>query len=186
MTDTSYIPPYTSDEALAGRTFQALLNALAYPGRPQPLPFPAPLAQALAAVGTTLLDLETSYYTPDTALAQQLALTGGQPAPAQSAAYHFYPALDTAALAAISVAPVGTMLRPDDAATLIIGAELAGTPHTWCGPGIQGEIGVSLALPQAFWALRQRVLRYPLGWDVFITDGAQVLGLPRTTTTNAP
>lgn len=177
-------PPYTPEEALAGRTFQALMNALSFPGRPQPLPYAGAMPQALAAVAMTLLDLETTYYTPDAVLAEELARTGAQPAPAQSAAYHFYTTLDEAALAAIAAASVGTMLRPDDAATFVIGAPLAGTPQTWRGPGILGRIHVSVSLPGEFWALRQRALRYPLGWDVFITDGTQVLGLPRTTTTS--
>ncbi len=75
------------------------------------------------------------------------------------------------------------MLFPDRAATLLIGCQIgAGTPLTLSGPGVNGSVTLQVSgLSTAFWELRNRTRRYPLGWDIFLVDGAQVIGLPRST-----
>jgi alpha-D-ribose 1-methylphosphonate 5-triphosphate synthase subunit PhnH len=175
-------PIYTPDEARDRETFLALMWALSYPGRIHALPS-APQGDALAQIGAALLDLETSYFTTDAALADALARTGARALPPDEAAYHFYPTCDDAALEAIGQAKIGTMLRPDESATLIIGCAFAsGSVFRWTGPGIQTEADVRLGgLPARFWSLRKRAVRYPLGWDVYLIDHARVMGLPRTT-----
>lgn len=184
MTDSLIThPPYSPEEKRSRETFLALMWALSYPGRPQALPS-VTHADSFAAVAETLLDLETSYFTPDTSLAEYVARTGARALPSEQAAYHFYPVLDEAALTLIEAASIGTLLQPDQAATLVIGCALAApAPLRWYGPGINGESVVSVgALPQAFWDLRTRRVRYPLGWDVFFIDGQTVIGLPRAVT----
>lgn len=175
-------PPYTAEEARNRETFLALMNALSTPGRVYALPASAQPVGALMAIAHALLDLETSYHTPDPDLQAALARTGARALPPEQAAYHFYRALTPPALDSIALASAGTMLYPDTAATLMIAAPLAGgAPHRLTGAGVNGALTVAPDLPAAFWALRDQRRRYPLGWDAFIVEGLQVIGLPRTT-----
>jgi alpha-D-ribose 1-methylphosphonate 5-triphosphate synthase subunit PhnH len=170
----------TRAEVRQHAAFTALMWALSYPGRPQRLPDAGPAAFAL--VGATLVDLETGYFTPDDALAAALARTGGQPLSPARAPYQFYPRLDDAGLAALALAPAGTYLDPDLGATLVLGCRLgAGAALTLVGPGVQRPIALRVGgLPPALWELRA-AHRYPLGWDLLLLDGDQLVGLPRTT-----
>jgi alpha-D-ribose 1-methylphosphonate 5-triphosphate synthase subunit PhnH len=171
-------PIYTVYEARTRSTFLALMWAFSYPGRIHTLPEGA----AFDSVAMTLLDLETSYFTPDNALAAHLATTGARGLTPERAAYHFYPELTVDALRHIEHANPGTMLYPDDGATLIISAQLgSGTTLTLKGAGIPTEQKIQVAnIPAAFWALRSQ-WRFPMGWDIYLIDGQQVIGLPRST-----
>jgi alpha-D-ribose 1-methylphosphonate 5-triphosphate synthase subunit PhnH len=108
----------------------------------------------------------------------------------EQAAYHFYLSVKSEDLARIEAASVGTMLYPDQAATLFVGCQLENAPEDTTaailrltGPGIQGERYIRVSgLPAEFWALRQRASRFPLGWDIFLVDvTGKVIGLPRST-----
>jgi alpha-D-ribose 1-methylphosphonate 5-triphosphate synthase subunit PhnH len=181
---TTVPPPlYTPDEAANRETFLALMWALSYPGRIQAIPQVTDTRTALLRIGAALLDLESSFYTPDDRLRDELARTSARALPPSTAAYHFYLALDAAALDTIGQASSGTMLRPDEGATLCIGCAFAsGSSFRWTGPGIADSIETRLGgLPARFWSLRARAIRFPLGWDVFFVDHHQVIGLPRTT-----
>ena len=169
-------------EARTQNTFTALMWALSHPGRPRPLP-KTELAPFFA-IGETLVDLETSYYTSHDGLAQQFARLGGRERPPQEAMYQFYPELQDADLLDLEEAPVGTYTCPDDSATLVIGAEFEeGTRLRLSGPGIPEMTVLYVGgIPQSFWALREKAAQYPLGWDVFLIGDGQVVGLPRTTT----
>ncbi len=175
-------PPFTPEEARTRATFLAMMWSLSYPGRVHALPEEG---EPLALIGETLLDLETSFYTPDENLHDALAPTGSRSLPPQRASYHFYPALTEALLAAVAQASIGTLLYPDTAATIILGCTI-GEGHTLrlTGPGIPPEqprtaqIG---GLPANFWELRKQSNRYPRGWDILLVDGRRMLGLPRTT-----
>lgn len=173
-------PAYHAAEAASNDTFQALMWALSYPGRYQTLPASAP---AFDLIAETLLDLETTYFTPDVALAAQLARSGARPKAVSEAAYHFYPQADDAMLDLIRVASVGTLPYPDSAATLIIGCALnSGQSLRLTGPGVKTTITAHVGgLPDGFWALRRDASRYPLGWDIFLVDGQHVMGVPRST-----
>lgn len=186
------LPVYTPEEAQSRETFLALLRGLSYPGRKQALPLPQDTSttRALAVIGTALLDLETTYFVApgNEPLMAQLTLTGARAVDSAHAAYQFYPTLkQDADLTLIEPAPIGDMQNPDKAATLIIGCQLApveaATSFTLTGPGIQTQQTLDVAgIAPAFWALRQqRFSQYPLGWDVFLVAGSQVVGLPRTT-----
>lgn len=187
-------PVYTPQEALTRESFLALMWALSHPGHKQKLPSSELIEQpgifgACLKIGATLLDLETSYFTPDDALAEQLKRTTARALPAERAAYHFYPMLTGDGLTFVELAGVGTAQYPDQAATLIIGCTFEGDAlanFTLSGPGINGQTGQNRlrvgGLPDAFWALRRLAARFPLGWDVFLVDAAgQVVGLPRST-----
>jgi len=174
-------PHYSAQEALTRETFLALMNALSYPGRLQTLP--ARSLGAVHAAAETLLDLETSFFTPDSDLAEVLARSGARALPPERAAYHFYPTLDADGLAQLQQANTGSMRYPDEGATLIVGATFRrGKALELRGPGILGATHIhTCGLPAEFWALRERACQYPLGWDVFLIDDDQLIGLPRST-----
>ncbi len=174
-------PVFTDIEKVNRETFLALMWAFSYPGRVQTLTVSP--NESLVAIGAALLDLETNYYTPDADLDTRLSHTTARTAPIENAEYIFYPSLNDADLTTIAQASIGEMLFPDRAATLIIGATFgAGVSMQLSGPGIQGSATVQIGgLPAGFWALRERTRRYPLGWDIFLIDGANVLGIPRST-----
>ncbi|MGQ9908654.1 MAG: phosphonate C-P lyase system protein PhnH [Candidatus Flexifilum sp.] len=174
-------PEYTPSERRMRETFLALMNAFAYPGRQFVLP---DLGDPFALIAETLLDLETSAFTPHETLRGMLAATGARLLPPETAAYHFYAAADRAALDAIAVASTGELAHPDTAATLIIGgcSFADGDRWTLSGPGIRGTAAIRLGgLPADLWALRASRSRYPLGWDIYLLSGRTVIGLPRST-----
>ncbi len=190
MTQQTNSPVYTSEEAQNRETFLALMWALSYPGRIYDLPAGAQDELALfSQIGHALLDLETTYFTSNAALAPQLKHTAARAHPVESAAYHFYPSISDTDLAYIEQAPIGTALFPDQSATLFIGC-VSGTLReqgndpllTLQGPGIKDQQHVHVSgIPAALWALCKRAV-YPMGWDIFIVDPVgKVIGLPRTT-----
>jgi alpha-D-ribose 1-methylphosphonate 5-triphosphate synthase subunit PhnH len=170
---------YTTEEAQHQATFRALLQALSYPGRHHMLP---PAADPFALIGATLIDLETTFYTPDPRLAAVLALSGARSAAPPVAAYQFFPALHEADLEWIAVAPIGSYTYPDTGATLVIGCRFTGaTSLRLTGPGVLGACELRIGgVPEAFWALRREQVRYPLGWDVLLVAEQAVVGVPRS------
>ena len=168
----------TEDERREHQAYEALLNALARPGEAQLLP-----ATGFEVAGTCLLDLEVSFFASDVILSRQLQRTGARQAEPENADYLFFPTLHEAAVAEATKAGRGDRLYPERAATLFIGAHFNhGRRLDLTGPGIQGERQIRIdGVAPAFWAERTRACRYPLGWDVFLIDGAKVIGLPRST-----
>jgi alpha-D-ribose 1-methylphosphonate 5-triphosphate synthase subunit PhnH len=204
MTDAAWMLSLqaSSNEIQSRDAFSALMWALSYPGRcyslltnQRPTNGLTPTQQSCLFIGEALLDLETTFYTPDRELGRALTRASGRWSDAQTATYHFYPdayyfypelaSLDSpqANLASVRYARTGSMLYPDQSATLIIGCEFGrGGRLLLAGPGIPGRSTLFVAgVPQIFWQLRAQTLRYPLGWDIFLVDGDQVVGLPRTT-----
>jgi len=179
-------PPFTPEEARTRATFLAMMWALSYPGRTHNLPEDG---EPLALIGETLLDLETSFYTPDETLHNVLAQTGSRALVPQKASYHFYPVLNEELLDAVQQASIGTLMYPDTAATLVIGCRFGEgqTLHQRLelkGPGIpptQPMIVQVGEIPAKFWELRRQANRYPRGWDILLLDDRKVIGLPRTT-----
>jgi alpha-D-ribose 1-methylphosphonate 5-triphosphate synthase subunit PhnH len=176
-------PVYTHDEALTRQTFLALMWSSSYPGRAYELFTNG--ADAFHSIGDTLLDLETSFYSPDNEFALYLRRSGARSLSPDLAAYHFYPMLDSSMLGLVKMANVGTLMYPDQSATLFIGCTLdVGTTYRLEGPGIppgtEQFVQVS-GIPSEFWELRARAIRYPRGWDVYLVDENRVVGIPRTT-----
>ena len=173
-------PAYTPAEAQSRETFLGLMWALSYPGRVHQLPIDS---GAFALIAETLLDLETSYYTPNESLQSTLVGTGAHARHMTEAAYHFYQQVNDSDLLTVRQASVGTMLYPDTSATLIIGCSLnTGAEFILTGPGVNGQQAVQIGgVPDDFWDLRETACKYPLGWDIYFVDGQQVVGLPRST-----
>jgi alpha-D-ribose 1-methylphosphonate 5-triphosphate synthase subunit PhnH len=175
-------PRQTPDAQRAHATFTALLWSLAHPGRRRTPPGPDPFLDVVQA----LLDLEVGAYSPDPSLGVALLERGAHFRPPEDADYLLYRVWTSEVLDDLAGAKVGTPLEPDDSATIFLPARVdAPDAQSWrlTGPGVQGTLDVRVAgIPEEFLALRAAVCRFPLGWDVFLLDGPQVLGLPRTTT----
>ncbi|MBX3015653.1 MAG: phosphonate C-P lyase system protein PhnH [Caldilineaceae bacterium] len=185
------LPSSTVSESMARATFQGLLAALSNPGRVFTLSGPTSW-HSCQQIGQALLDLETSFFTPDPALAAVLAQSGARALAAAQAAYHFFP--DSAAfapptvaqsLATLAESAVGLITDPDEGATIIVACHLGkGRLLQLRGPGIAQSQPLRVAgLPTEFWRLRAAKIVYPLGIDLFLVDGSQLVGLPRTTLT---
>lgn len=174
-------PTRPLEEAQSHATFTAIMWAMSYPGRPYQLSV-AP-SQALPAIAEALVDLETSFYTPDAALDAAIARTGGRRRPASTAMYQFYPQLSDADLELLPSIPYGTSRDPDQSATLVIGCGFDyGVSVRLRGPGIPTATELRVGgLPLGFWEARRHAIRYPLGWDLVLVAGDRVVGLPRTT-----
>lgn len=177
-----HVPTLRAVEAQTHDTFSALMWSLAHPGRKHSgVNSDRSTHESLLAIGECLLDLETSFFTPDDALEQALLRTTARLGSAETADYHFYPSLDN--LTHLKFAKVGDMLYPDRAATLAIGCTIGhGTTLRLTGPGIADSETITVgSLPEELWQERKRRSSYPLGWDIFLVDGNQIIGLPRTT-----
>ena len=169
-------PIQTEDEARANRGFAALMQALARPGSVQQLPEPGE-----GAVIAALIDRECRVHAADPLLIPALLETGAEIAPLDRADHVFAGTLRT--LDGLSALNMGSDLYPDDGATLILRCGIGrGADLRLTGPGIETATALSLdGLPQGFWPFRAEAARYPMGFELFVIDGAQVVGIPRST-----
>ena len=182
-------PTQTLAEASSRKFFNALMWSLSYPGRISPLP--ANIHAALGVrgdmlvIGLTLLDLETSFFASEDALAFELDNTGAREKPIDRAAYIFFPQLRADDLHLIEQVSVGDPVYPDRGATLIIGCDFESANPVeleLSGPGINGTQLTRIGgVPYGFWSLRHQLMKYPLGFDIFFVGNGQIMGLPRTT-----
>ncbi len=188
-TSPTEIPPApqrTEWEAMNQETFLGLMWALSHPGQCYQLPTAiSRFGPGLLQIGAALLDLETSYWTDSANLEKQLSEFGARNTTVQEALYQFVTDPLRLNLEELAEASVGTFLRPDSSATIILNATIQGTSGTrllLSGPGIDGGAEVTIAgVPVEFWKLRSKRLRYPLGWDLFLVETNQIMGFPRTT-----
>ncbi|WBL33184.1 phosphonate C-P lyase system protein PhnH [Sinirhodobacter sp. HNIBRBA609] len=174
--------------AQSARAFRACLEAMARPGRIQPITGaapPAPISPAAGAVLLTLVDTTTPLYLApghDTqATRQWIAFHCGAPiVSAEEAAF----ALGAwGALHPVSRFAIGTADYPDRAATLIVEMPAATPPSArLTGPGIETCHEACLPEIAAFVANRTQ---FPLGFDCYFTAGSQLWALPRSTNVEA-
>lgn len=167
------LPRPDAEEVRDNATFAALMWALARPGRVRDLPEPG-----MAGIARALCDRECRVHADDPGLAAVLAATDAAAVPAEKADHVFAETPpDLTRLAA------GSALDPDDGATVVLPAGLGrGTALRLTGPGIEDEAVVHVDGPEpAFWAGRAAACRYPAGVELFLVDGARVMGLPRST-----
>ncbi|NIZ10036.1 phosphonate C-P lyase system protein PhnH [Pseudooceanicola sp. HF7] len=182
------VPQPSAFESRCNATYDALMWALSRPGLPRDLPpfdpddLPAGLAHpAHAALIDALIDRECTVHCENPELARHAARSGAAPGTPRTADHLFLDGLATPDL--LGDLRQGSDLHPEDGATLVLPARLGqGAPLRLSGPGVDGTLDVRLAgLPEGFWQTRARIMRYPMGFEVFLTDGARVLGLPRST-----
>jgi alpha-D-ribose 1-methylphosphonate 5-triphosphate synthase subunit PhnH len=180
------VPILTEQESRSQQTFTALMWALSRPGEVQYFKALEMDTTGLETISDTVLDLETSFFTPDTLLCSKFKKTGAHCVSANQAAYQFYPAISLEQLFLLESAPIGTLLNPDHSATLVIACEFVpGLKLELSGAGIQDKTKLEVAgLPLELFKLRNRVVSFPLGWDLLLVardqDNCKLVGIPRS------
>jgi alpha-D-ribose 1-methylphosphonate 5-triphosphate synthase subunit PhnH len=173
---------FTTAPVQSAVAFRKLLEALARPGRMMQVEGanpPAPLSVAAGVLILTLIDGTTPVYLAgahDVAVVRDWIRfhTGAPFVGAEQASF----AIGVwNALLPVSRFAVGLADYPDRAATLVIEGP-HGQAALLTGPGIERVAKVGLPDIAAFAANHGQ---YPLGWDAFLTEGDQVIGVPRST-----
>jgi len=169
-------PRQSTAEGHANQGFAALMQALARPGHVQTLPEPGE-----GAVIAALIDRECRVHAVDPLLIPALLETGAEIAELPRADHLF--AGELRDLDALSGLNMGSDLYPDEGATLIIRGQIGSGPVLrLTGPGIETEAELALGnVPEGFWRFRAEAARYPMGFELFVIDGARVIGIPRST-----
>ncbi|MEO1680859.1 MAG: phosphonate C-P lyase system protein PhnH [Pseudomonadota bacterium] len=169
-------PQPDAEDMLANGAFAAILDALSRPGTTTLLPAPGP-----QVIVPALIDRECRVYADQPGLERLLADAGAKIVPLHQADHVFFGPLASAEdLARLNR---GSDLYPDDGATVVIEAQIGhGNSLRLSGPGIDGTQTIALGgLPAGFWAARESVLRYPMGFDLLVVDEDRLLGVPRST-----
>ena len=182
--------------------FRTVMAALAEPGTIRVLPddvlaaidAPAPITPAAAAVLLALADYETPIYLDAAArpgdFAAFLAFHCGSRITDSAADAAFALIADAPALDRLDQFAQGSLDYPDRSTTLIVQvAGLGDMPGeaaarlTLTGPGIAdtARIAFGPVHPGLVGLLADNRARFPQGVDLILTDGARVVGLPRTT-----
>ncbi|OUS06611.1 phosphonate C-P lyase system protein PhnH [Rhodobacterales bacterium 52_120_T64] len=169
-------PVQSPEEAAGNATFDALLWALSRPGMARTLPEPSdsPIIDAL-------IDRECKVHCNDPLLVPQILRSGANQIDIVGADHVFLAVLDD--IAALDDVAKGSDLYPDDGATVVLQVTLDRGPRVQLsGPGVDGTLALRIGgLPAGFWQRRAALSRYPMGFDLFLRDGAQVVGIPRST-----
>ncbi|MDO6589944.1 MULTISPECIES: phosphonate C-P lyase system protein PhnH [Rhodobacterales] len=169
--------PAPSDfETQTNATYDALMWALSRPGMARKLPV-AGQASLIAA----LIDRECAIFSDDVHLMQIAAQAGAQIVAQNDADHLFLSATPDPSI--LSVLRQGTDIYPEDGATLVMPAVIGhGMALRLTGPGVDGAVSIKIdGIPDAFWTARRDVMRYPMGFDIFIIDQDQIIGIPRST-----
>jgi alpha-D-ribose 1-methylphosphonate 5-triphosphate synthase subunit PhnH len=183
-------PAFVDPVAQSQLAFRALLDAIARPGTivtlPEPAGAPEGLSPAQAAIALALADGDAAVWLGGGTVAARswIAFHTGAPQAAEPSQARFAFADKPAVLPPLDAFALGTDAYPDRATTLAVEVPglAAGGPLTLSGPGIQGVARATIALLDSFWTARAALAEiFPRGIDLFLTDGARVLGLPRTT-----
>lgn len=170
------MPLPSAAETRENAAFENLLWALSRPGLTRTLPDEGELLIIAA-----LLDRECRAHSADPRLMPDIMRTGATITDIAQADHVFLGAMTSSDV--IDHIAVGSDLYPDDGATVIVRAKIgAGPALRLSGPGVDGQVSEQVeGLPDGFWAARAERLRYPMGFDLFLIDGARVIGLPRST-----
>ncbi|QUS37008.1 phosphonate C-P lyase system protein PhnH [Falsirhodobacter algicola] len=165
--------------AQSAEAFRRALDAMARPGTLHDLAAaraPSPLSDAAATLLLTLTDTTTPVHLAGAhdakALRDWIGFHTGAPLSGAEGAMFAVGTWD--ALCPLDRFAVGDPEYPDRSATLIVELAEFGPPtHRLTGPGIAGA--VTAHLPGA------RRAAFPLGLDLFLTCGARMSALPRST-----
>ncbi len=169
--------PIPSDfEARTNATYDALMWALSRPGLIRRMP-----GHGQVQFVEALIDRECSVHCADPDLAAIVARTGAAKVALEKADHVFVGALQE--VGALRRLKCGSDLHPENGTTLMVNADLStGARLRLSGPGVDGTLDVTVGgLPDGFWTERAGVMRYPMGFEIFLIDGDLVLGIPRST-----
>ncbi|MBO9355068.1 phosphonate C-P lyase system protein PhnH [Bordetella petrii] len=173
------------------QTFRAALQAMAHPGSIQAIAadcgVPPGLSPAMTAMLLALADADAPVWLPPgvaEATRQFLRFHCGCPLVEDPAQARFAAVPAGHAAPGLAQCHPGEPAYPDTSTTLLL--EVAslqdGAPVTLSGPGIATRRELRAAgLPAGFWTQWHANHRiFPLGVDVFLIQGHQLCGLPRT------
>ena len=169
-------PQPSETESRANATFDALMWALSRPGQVRRLPEPG-----MAGLVDALIDRECRVFAAQDEVALRAAQAGAELVAIERADHVFVANLSDATLP--ERLSLGSDLYPETGATLIASARFdTGAALRLAGPGVDGHVTVRVeGVPVPFWAGRRAVMRYPMGFELFLIDGDRVMGLPRST-----
>ncbi|MFE1599988.1 phosphonate C-P lyase system protein PhnH [Methylobacterium sp. ID0610] len=174
--------------------FRAVMEALARPGRIQPLAVPVapprPLTPELAALALALADADAPVWL-DPVLAESEAVVRflrfhtGAPVVAAPEAAVFALVADPVRCPDFADFAQGEPAYPDRSATLVLAVETLAEEGGLVleGPGIRGRAPLSAAPLPADFAARMARNRagFPLGIDLLLAAPGRLAGLPRST-----
>ncbi|MEM7671363.1 MAG: phosphonate C-P lyase system protein PhnH, partial [Pseudomonadota bacterium] len=163
-------------EVRTNASFDALMWALSRPGLVRQLP-----AAGMAGIVESLIDRECRVYAQSHTIRVQAARAGAEIAGPEKADHVFVDELSDATL--LNQISIGSDLYPETGATLVAPARFGDGPSLRLkGPGVDGTTTVRLhGVPPSFWEKRRDVMRYPMGFELFLIDEDQVLGFSRST-----
>lgn len=169
-------PVPSAFEARTNATYEALLWALSRPGLIRDLP-----EQGQAQIVQALIDRECAVSCSDPGIEAVAARAGAAIVGPDAADHAFVGPLGSNDI--LRDLRQGSDLYPDEGATLVCDAKIGtGDPLKFTGPGCDGAVKIAIGgLPHGFWAERAQVMRYPMGFELFLVDGAKVIGIPRST-----
>ena len=172
-------PVPSAFEARCNATFEAVMWALSRPGLSREMPGPG-----MAQIAEALIDRECAVHCADPALAERLAQLGARLVGLAEADHVF---VESVTPELPMLLRQGSDLHPEDGVTLIAPAVLGEGPEIQLtGPGVDGAVRLPVGgLPAGFWQARKRAMRYPMGFELLLVDGARMLGVPRSTTVEA-
>lgn len=186
------VPGFENPAADSGKTFRAILDAMARPGRVYragtTLSSQTGLDPATSAVALTLLDFETRVWTDldeGAAARSWIAFHCGAPFVENVAEADFAVITRPEEMALLDSFRAGSEREPHLSATLVIQVEelLVGQGRSFSGPGIEA---VHLLDPKGiadhFWEGRSlAAAMFPTGVDVVFTCNDRIAAMPRTT-----
>lgn len=175
---------FTDAPVQSSHAFRAAMNAMARPGRIEPINGgvgPAPLSEAAATLLLTLCDPETPVHLAGGHDVAEVRgwVTFHTGAPLVGPGQAMFALGSWEALGGLDQYAPGTSEYPDRSATLIVEMPaLVSEGATLRGPGIRDTAALSLPEVAAF--QRNNAL-YPLGRDFYFTCRRSVAALPRST-----
>lgn len=163
-------------EARSNASFDALMWALSRPGLVQQLP-----EAGMLGIIEALIDRECRVFAETDAVKTAAERAGAELVDVPMADHVFVEKLTELSL--LDRLSLGSDLYPDTGATLIAPAQLGTGPALrLSGPGVDGSLSICIGgVPAPFWTRRRDVMRYPMGFELFLIDGNNVVGFPRST-----
>jgi alpha-D-ribose 1-methylphosphonate 5-triphosphate synthase subunit PhnH len=188
LLDGGFTAPVFQSQA----AFRLVMDAMAHPGRivdlGQPVQAPAPLEPAAAAFLATLADYDTAVWFEDSgadAAVSWLTFHTGASVANDPPLASFALLSKNSPVGGWLKFSMGTLSYPDRSATLLLPVESLrdGTPLTIRGPGIETAATIApRGLPDGFTeTMTINAARFPLGFDLLMICGSELLALPRTT-----
>lgn len=185
------VPGFSDPVHDARRTFSAIMDAMARPGRIKqiaPLDAPEPLHPATAAALLTLADYDTRLWLDEpantSAVRDWLGFHTGSPWARESDDATFAVISDAGSMPLLTDFSQGTQEYPDRSTTLIVQVDALKAEDGWrfTGPGIESEHRLKVdGLPGIFLQMwdHNRGL-FPRGVDLILCAHRRLACLPRT------